>query len=49
MERQQENNGGKRRRKIITSPVLVRSVKPGGAVSADYTRSNLANPFWKAA
>ena len=49
MERQQENNGGKRKRKIITGPVLVRSVKPGGAVSAEYTRSGRTNRFWKAA
>jgi hypothetical protein len=49
MERQQENNGGKRRRKIITTPVLVRSVKPSGTVNADYTKTNHTNPFWRAA
>lgn len=49
MERQPENNGAKRKRKIITSPVLVRSVKPGGVISAEYTRSNQSNPFWRAA
>lgn len=49
MEKQQENSREKRRRKIITGPVLVRSAKPGGVVSAEYTRTNHVNPFWKAA
>jgi hypothetical protein len=49
MEKERENSGGKRKRKIITHPVLVRSVKPGDAISATYTRTTQANPFWKAA
>lgn len=49
MEMQRENNGAKRKRKVISQPVLVRSVKPGGAISAEYTRPNHSTPFWKAA
>jgi hypothetical protein len=49
MEKERENSGGKRKRKIVTHPVLVRSVKPGDAISATYTRTTQANPFWKAA
>ena len=47
METRQENNSGKRRRKLITRPILVRSAKPGGVLSADYTKNNQVIPLWK--
>lgn len=49
MEMQRGNSGERRRRKIITRPVLVRSVKPGGAAGADYSKAAHDTPFWKAA
>lgn len=49
MEMRNENNTEKRRRKIISQPILVRSVKPGGRVhSATYSKeseNNLSNLF----
>lgn len=44
-----ENSVEKRRRKVITQPVLVRSVKAGSALSATYDRTTRGNSFWKAA
>ena len=49
MEKHIENGGEKRRRKIISRPVLVRSVKPGQAISADYTKATNSTSLWKAA
>jgi hypothetical protein len=51
MEMQRDNNADKRRRKPISRPVLVRSVKPGGAISATYsTGNNPSRPsLWRAA
>ena len=40
--------GEKRRRKMIVRPVLVRSVKPGQALSATYERETAAaTTIWK--
>jgi hypothetical protein len=47
MDRQ--NNTEKRRRKINSAPVLVRSVKPGQAISAEYTKATHSTSIWKAA
>jgi len=50
MEMQRDNNHEKRRRKPVSRPVLVRSVKPGQAVSATYEKDhNSDRSFWKAA
>jgi hypothetical protein len=38
----------KRRRKMISRPVLVRSAKPGQALSATYEREQQTAPIWKA-
>ena len=41
--------GEKRRRKMISRPVLVRSVKPGQALSASYEKDReVAASIWKA-
>lgn len=44
-----ENTIEKRRRKIISRPVLVRSVKQGQVLSATYSKENSTSisPFWK--
>jgi hypothetical protein len=38
----------KRRRKMVSRAVLVRSVKPGQALSATYERDKDQAPIWKA-
>ncbi|HWJ26718.1 MAG TPA: hypothetical protein VNS32_09250 [Flavisolibacter sp.] len=50
MELRKENTIEKRRRKLVTRPVLVRSVKQGQVLSATYSReqSTSSAPFWKA-
>jgi hypothetical protein len=49
MKLRSDNNLEKRRRKIINKgPVLVRSVKPGQALSASYTKENQLTQLWRA-
>lgn len=48
MEMQKENSAEKRRRKMVSRPVLVRSVKPTGLPT--YTKDNNSSsfaPIWK--
>jgi hypothetical protein len=49
MEMWKENGSEKRKRKRIErTPVLVRSVKPGQALAATYSREqSYTNTFWK--
>jgi hypothetical protein len=44
-----KESGGKRRRKLITGPVLIRSVKPGQVPSATYVKETTTAfaPIWK--
>jgi hypothetical protein len=49
MESRRENMGERRRRKIVSRPVLVRSVKPGQVMSASYERQRTSPSLWKAA
>jgi hypothetical protein len=51
MDVRKENSGEKRKRKSINRPVLVRSVKPGQAISATYSAGNSTSSFkslWRA-
>ncbi len=49
MKLRSENQVEKRRRKIVNrGPVLVRSAKPGQALSASYTRENPLAHLWRA-
>jgi hypothetical protein len=45
MEVRKENSGERRKRKTINRPVLVRSVKPGQAVSATYSKTSSPSSF----
>lgn len=49
MEMNKVSNGEKRRRKVISRPVLVRSVKAGQASSATYSKesSSSLSSIWK--
>lgn len=50
MEMRNENQTEKRRRKIVSRPILVRSVKPGQLPSATYSKESMSSfsQIWKA-
>jgi hypothetical protein len=51
MDVRKEHNGEKRKRKTINRPVLVRSVKPGQAISATYSSGSSPSSYksiWRA-
>lgn len=48
MEMRSERNSDKRRRKIVTRPILVRSVKPGQTSALVWEREhNAGSGIWK--
>lgn len=44
-----QDRSEKRKRKVVSRPVLVRSVKPGHAISATYEKERSNNSLWRAA